>query len=168
MATPDFDLAYSLPENEFSRAHRFHLRRTLLNLKNVALITMAIGLAALQAQVLGPANWASRLFAVLWLAVIALMTYAFIRLPAKLYHRKPALQGEFRLEVGKEGIQLRTNEGTEWLDWTELSRTSENPEFFLFYFSANLPLVVPKRAFSSAEARETFRKFVGERLISRP
>ena len=161
-------LRFQLPEPEFCRAHRLHLRRTLLNVKNIVLVTMAIGLAALQTQVLGPANWAGRLFGILWLLLLLLMVYAFLRLPSRLYHRKPALQGEFQLELDKDGISLHSvsTDEKEWLDWTTLSRTSENREFFLFYFGASLPLIIPKRAFGSPEKIEEFRQFVGERLFS--
>ena len=161
------EISFQLGKQEFCRAHRFHLRRTLLNVKNVIALTMAVGIASLQAQVLGPMGWVGRLFNYVWVVLLGLMVFAFYRLPVQLYRRKPELLERHEVILSREGVHIKTENSEQRLTWELLSRTAENREFFLFYFDATLPTVIPKRAFQgSASGIEEFRRYIGERLFS--
>jgi len=158
MSNPQ-ELHFKLDEKEFCRAHRLHLRRALLNIKNIGLTLIAILLIAGQTQVLGPTSWAGPFFVALWVALFLGVVYVFVRLPLHLYHRKPELQGEQRLRVLPDGLSLKLPSSEQFYEWKTLLKIQENGEFLLLYFGASLPVVIPKKIFDYDPTRvETFKQ----------
>ncbi len=164
MSQNELQARFTLSQEEFSRAHRHHLRRSFLTAKNFILISFALMIAGLQAQVLGPTGWASSLFLGIWVAVIAWSIYAYWKLPMHLYRRDPRHGMEHVLTANRSGLALESGGKKYFSAWDQIVRTAENSEFWFIYASSPLPTLIPKRAFESWESQEAFRAYVAERL----
>ncbi|MCM2322663.1 MAG: YcxB family protein [Oligoflexia bacterium] len=152
-------IGFELTENEFLRAHRLHLRRSLLTFRNLVALTFALTLGALQVALFGSEQWALRVFALLWLAVLLFAAYAFLLLPLRLYRRDPRHSARQEGVLSDEGIRLRQGTSEVLHEWSGISRTFENAEFFLLVPHGGLPIAVPKRALGSVEVTR-FRGFL--------
>src|SRR4051812_45025105 len=62
----DYDFRFQLSEEEFRQAHQRYLRSSLLTVRNFVLLTTALGIGSLQAQLFGAAEWPLRIFVGLW------------------------------------------------------------------------------------------------------
>ena len=171
MPTRQFKFSFRLSEGEFCRAHRVHLRRTLLNVKTAVFVTIGVAFASLQAQVLGPDAWVNRFFGLLWLTIILLMIYAFFALPKRLYRKKREYAFEHIIETDERGLRVTVGNAVREYRWEDLSRISETPDFILLYFATaedrSLPFVIPKSSpHGPAQSEEEFRAYLYKMLHS--
>lgn len=167
MSQSSFLVKFQLSENEFCRAHRVHLRRSLLTGWNVLLLTIALALASAQAQVLGGAEWAGRFFLGLWALVVVLMGYGYFELPRRLFRRSARYSGEQTLAIDGDGVSLTTEGGKSYLGWEEISRAQETVGFFFIYSREKgaLPILLPVRACGDDQTAEAVRGFLRKKLL---
>lgn len=146
-------LNFKLSEVDFVRAHRVHLRRTLLTGKNVVLVSFALAIGAIQAQMFGGFDAALKIFAGLWVVVILFMLYAWLQLPGKLYRRRGENEVEYNLRYDDEGLRIDRGGVVREFSWKQVAYTAQSGGFVLLYFTSDanygggLPFVVPERAF---------------------
>src|SRR4051794_27301327 len=105
-----FDLRFRLSEERFRQAHRAYLRHSLLSVKNLILVTLALGIGAVQAQIFGGAAWAGWIFAALWAAVIGLVIFTYVFLPSRVYRRVPSRSLEQHVVVDSDGLDWEAGE----------------------------------------------------------
>ncbi|MCM2276669.1 MAG: YcxB family protein [Oligoflexia bacterium] len=161
MRTGECRVAFVLSESEFVRAHRVHLRRSLLTFKNALALTFALGLGMVQAAIFGGEDWALRVFGLLWVMVIGFAAYSFVQLPRTLFRRQSRYSGPQEAVLASDGVRLRFQGGPEELrSWSELTETFEDHEFFFFRLRHGVPWIVPKRAFASPAEAARFRSFL--------
>src|SRR5262249_53255098 len=134
----EFDFDYRLDEKEFVRAHRWHIRRSMMSGRNLFLLSMALAIGTVQARLFGGSEWVLGVFAFLWIAVVAFVLFAYVSLPRRLFKRSYDLPT--RLRADSEGITVRTDESRSALfyPWEEIQRLTEldkkkaNPLLLLF------------------------------------
>jgi hypothetical protein len=156
----EFDLQYQLSEGEFCKAHRSHLQRSMFTVKNLVLLTTALGIGAIQAQMFGGADWALRVFAGLWLVVLVFMVWAYVFLPGRLYRNGERYSGAQRLQTEEGGFTLQQGDRKGFLAWSEVVRVSESEGSVLLHRKQQVPILIPERAFGSAEQRASFHERV--------
>jgi hypothetical protein len=156
----EFDLRFQLSESEFCKAHRGHLQRSLFSIKNLVLLTTALGIGAIQAQMFGGSDWAIRVFAGLWLLVVLFAAWAYAFLPGRLYRGSDRHSGPQRLQTEQDGITLEQGDRKIFLAWNEISGVSETNGWVLLNRRNEVPIFIPERAFASAEERASFHERV--------
>jgi hypothetical protein len=156
----DFDLKYQLTESEFCKAHRNHLQRSLFSIKNLVLLTTALGIGAIQAAMFGGTDWALRIFAGLWVLVVAFAAWAFTQLPARIYRNSQRHSGQQRLQTEEHGITVEQGGEKAFLEWKDIAGVTEAEGAVLLRRTHGVPIFIPERAFATAEERASFRERV--------
>jgi hypothetical protein len=146
MSAPLLELRYRISEAEFVRAHRAHLRRSLLTLRTGVLVLFALAIAALEAQVLGGASWALGIFCGLWALLVGVIGFTFFVQPGRIYRGNPGYSEEQRLWVEETGLRLFSGERVEHFPWEELKEIVHAGEFVLVERPHRVPWVIPERA----------------------
>ena len=166
MSKSSYFFDFELSETEFTEAHRNHLRGSLLTGKNLILISLALGLAALQAQVLGPNSSVSVIFLGLWVAIIAFTAFAYLWLPIRFYRKNRGYQESQKITFTSDHVEWKRLDRVDETPWTEVLRTRESPAFYYFYSKGGLPMILPKKVFSSEVERADFRDYVADKLAT--
>jgi hypothetical protein len=156
----DFNFRFQLSLGEFRKAHQTHLRQSLFTIKNLVLLTTALGIGSIQAQMFGGADWALRIFVGLWCLVLAFMAWAYLYLPERLYRKSERHSSEQRIQTEDDGLTLEQGGIKNFLEWGEISRVSESDGSVLLHRKHHIPILIPARAFSSAEERASFHERV--------
>ena len=160
-------LRYELSKSEFCRAHRAHLRSTLVTLKNLGLLTLALLLGLLQAQALGPQSWATRLFGLIWLGVVGFIAYAYWMLPPRLFNRLYRSSPETEIELiskTSDNIEIKQGHSRRRLKADAITHVSRQNGLLLIHPKDGVPIVIPERALASDEDQETLRLFLARSL----
>ena len=157
---PEFDLRFELTESEFCKAHRGHLQRSLFSIKNIVLLTTALAIGAIQAQMFGGADWALKIFGLLWILVLAFMGWAYVFLPGRLFRGSPRHSGPQRIRTEADGLTLEQGDRRHFMPWSEISRVGEADGAVLVSPRHGVPILVPERAFASPEDRSRFLRLV--------
>jgi hypothetical protein len=162
----DFPLSceYTVSEAEFVQGHRAHLRRLLLNGKNLVLISMALGLGAIQAQIFGGAQTVLRVFMLLWAMTIAALILAYTYLPRRTYRASARHSQPHSLRLDENQVVVRRGNHELALPWERITSLNDAGPSLLLYPKGHIPIVVPKRAFADSAAQERFEKAVLGRL----
>lgn len=153
-------IRYQLSETEFVTAHRLHLRRSFLTVRTFVLLTFALAIGALQAQVFGGAEWALRVFVALWVFVWLFFGYAYFFLPVRLYRRNDRYSSEQELIFSEEGIALRQRDLSRSIAWSDMIHSFENDVYFFLHAKHSIPIVIPKRALKDQQEIDAIRQFL--------
>lgn len=162
--TEDFVFRFRLTESEYSAAHRAHLRRSLFTVKNLFLVTTALAIGAVQAQLFGGAEWALRVFAGLWCAIVFLVLFVYVRMPGQIYRRHPGMSGEQEIRVDDQGAEWIIDGISKRLSWEEITKASDDPDSIYLHSHHGLPWILPKSVFRSEEQLRAFDQFVARKL----
>lgn len=160
-------LRFDLSEGEFTRAHRVHLKRSLLTVKNLIFVSFALAIAASQAQVFGTGGMAGKIFALIWAGIISLAVYAYVALPGRLYRRWHATSTAHEITFGNTALDVRAGDFAHSYPWDTLSRVLFSQEDAFIYPKQGVPVIVPTRVFESADELAVFKSAV-EAKISAP
>lgn len=163
-----FHFRFRLTEGEFRKAHRAYLRRALFSFKNLFLVTIALLIGAVQAQLFGGAEWALRVFGLLWVAIIGLILFVYLWMPTRIYRRDSGLSGDQSIRVDDSGLEWSTDgpAGPKRLTWDQLARASDNENYIYLHPGHGLPWIIPKSAFSSDEQLRAFDRYVAGKLLN--
>ena len=161
-----FELSFSLSEVRFREAHRAYLRHSLLSIKNLFLVTIALMIGAVQAQIFGTANWVLWIFGGLWLGVVGLAIFVYFQMPGRIYKRRIELSGEQKLVVDAEGVDWSNLAGRRLISWKEIDRASDiHPDYVYLHLRHGLPQIIPKDALKNEEDLEAFDRFVHRQIL---
>ena len=98
------------------------------------------------------------MFSVLWF-----LLWFTIRqlLPAGIYRRSKTFHENFEAEIGGDGLQLHTPQGSQFWEWQRFSDFRETLYFFHLYFDSRSFFLLPKDAFKDITdtqwARDLFK-----------
>lgn len=152
------DVHFKLDRPEFLAAHRAYLARSLLSLRTVVLMTLALGLGALQAQLFGGKELALRIFAGLWVALMGFIAWAYLGLPIRTYRERPELGAEQRIQIDSDGLTHSVGDTSgEFISWDGFDGLFEKAGFLILARKHRLPLVLPLRLFATEEERDRVR-----------
>jgi hypothetical protein len=156
-----FEFQFRLTEDQFREAHRAYLRHSLVTVKNLFLVTIALMIGMAQTQLFGAADWVLWVFGSLWLAVVGLSIFVYIWMPSRIYRARAGLSETQTVVVDEEGLDWKTGEKHRLIAWKELDRASDlHPEYVYFHPRHGMPDILPKSAFQSDEELESFDRFV--------
>jgi hypothetical protein len=162
----DFDLSFRLSEGEFRDAHRTYLRTSLLNAKNLVLLTTALAIGAIQAQMFGGTDWALRIFGSLWLLVIGLMIWAYLVLPGRVFRKSDRFSSEQRLQTEDAGLTLEQAGKRIFITWREITRVTLGKDALLLHRRHEMPVLIPARAFRTPEDVVKFHERIARARMS--
>jgi hypothetical protein len=156
-----FDFRFQLTAAQFQEAHRAYLRHSLLTVKNLFLVTIALLIGLVQAQLFGQANWILWVFGGAWLAVVGLCFFVYFWMPGKIYRARPSLSATQAVQVDQEGLDWKSGDKHRLIAWKEIKRASDiHPEYVYFHPHHGLPEILPKSVFRSDEELHAFDRFV--------
>ncbi len=163
-----FEFRFQLTEVQFREAHRAYLRHSLLTVKNLFLVTIALMIGMVQTQLFGAANWVLWIFGSIWLAVVGLSIFVYIWMPGRIFRTRSGLSMEQELMVDEDGLGWKTGERHRLISWAEIERASDiHPDYVYFHPRHGLPEILPKSVFRSDEELQAFDRFVQKQIHSR-
>jgi hypothetical protein len=153
------DVRFQLDRSEFLTAHRTYLGRSLLSFRTLGLMTLALSLGALQAQLFGGKELALRVFGGLWVALMGFVAWAYLGLPIRTFRERPELGAEQRIQVDGDGLtHSRGETAGEFIPWDGIDGLFEKNGFLFFTRKNRLPIVLPLRSFATEEQRDQARE----------
>lgn len=161
MTRDRFEFRFKLSEDQFKKAHRAYLRRSLLSVKNIFMLTIALLIGVVQSQLFGAANWVLWIFGGAWLAVVGLCIFVYIWMPGRIFRARPSLSETQIVRVDEEGIEWKAGDRHRQIAWSEIKRVSHiHRDFIYFHPHHGLPEILPKSVFKSEEELGNFNEFV--------
>lgn len=155
----EIDVRFQLDRAEFLTAHRAYLARSLFSMRTIGLMTLALGLGALQAQLFGGKDLAFRVFAALWVALMAFIAWAYLGLPIRTFRERPELGAGQRIQLDSDGVTHSRGETSgEFIPWDGIAGLFEKNGFLFFTRKNRIPIVLPLRLFATEEQREQARE----------
>jgi hypothetical protein len=156
-----FEFRFQLTKEQFQEAHRAYLRQSLLTVKNLFLITIALLIGLVQAQLFGQANWILWIFGGAWLAVVGLCVFVYVWMPGRIFHARPSRAAIQDVAVDQDGLNWKAGEKHRLIAWKDVSRASDlHPDYVYFHLHHGLPEVLPKSVFRTNDELHAFDRFV--------
>jgi hypothetical protein len=160
-----FEFEFRLSEDQFCEAHRTYLRHSLLTVKNLFLVTIALLIGLVQSQLFGVAEWVFWVFAGIWIAILGLVLFVYIWMPARVYRSRRGYSEAQKLVVDEEGLDWRAGDQHRLMAWKEIVRASDlHPEYVYFHLRHGFPEILPKEVFESEDELKAFDRFVHARI----
>ena len=164
---PPFDLSFRVQSDDH-RAFRRAARRSYVEHMAALLPEVAItATAALIGVIVGSTSAKSD--AAAWgfgvaaaCAVVVYLVYRFALLP--LYHRgvfagQPMALGETKLVVDNRGVASNMGDIVLAMPWPSIARVVETDDHVFLMYARLAAIIVPKRAFASADQAKRFAAF---------
>ena len=161
----EIEVAFQLSRSEYVRALRFCLRkRHLVSWIQLLTIAVALALAVVMARVM---EWVSVLCTMLFVLAVMLAVYSlyqYLLKPGRIFDRDPMLHREVRFRFNGEDIARQDSEVAVLLDW-RVSKVWRNRDFYFLFEGKESYILLPRRAFGSAEEEKQFERLV---LVANP
>jgi hypothetical protein len=81
-------------------------------------------------------------------------------LPSRLYRKSERYSSPQRIQTEEHGLTVQQGGTKAFLTWAEISRVAEVDGSVLLHRKQQVPLLIPERAFGSAEERASFHERV--------
>lgn len=165
MTANRFEFRFQLTADQFQEAHRAYLRHSLLTVKNLFMVTIALLIGVVQSQLFGQANWVLWIFGGAWLAVVGLCVFVYIWMPGRIYQARPSKSAPQIVNVDQDGLDWQSGDKHRVIAWKEISQASDiHPDYVYFHPHHGLPEILPKSVFRSDEELKAFDRFVQKSL----
>jgi hypothetical protein len=99
--------------------------------------------------------------------MLIFMPYSMIVLPRTAFKKQPTLSAPQTFAVGPEGITVDSPLFRGSDAWAMYANFSESKHLFMLYLSTRMFRVIPKRAFTSTEQMEEFRRLIAQHIPPR-
>ena len=158
-------VAFQLSRSEYVRALRFCLRkRHLVSWIQLLTIAVALALAVVMARVMERVSVLCTMLFVLAVMLAVYSLYQYLLKPGRIFDRDPMLHREVRFRFNGEDIARQDSEVAVLLDW-RVSKVWRNRDFYFLFEGKESYILLPRRAFGSAEEEKQFERLV---LVANP
>ncbi|MGF0005899.1 YcxB family protein [Eubacteriales bacterium SGI.150] len=161
----EIEVAFQLSRSEYVRALRFCLRkRHLVSWIQLLTIAVALALAVVMARVMERVSVLCTMLFVLAVMLAVYSLYQYLLKPGRIFDRDPMLHREVRFRFNGEDIARQDSEVAVLLDW-RVSKVWRNRDFYFLFEGKESYILLPRRAFGSAEEEKQFERLV---LVANP
>ena len=161
----EIEVAFQLSRSEYVRALRFCLRkRHLVSWIQLLTIDVALALSVVMAQVMERVSVLCTMLFVLAVMLAVYSLYQYLLKPGRIFDRDPMLHREVRFRFNGEDIARQDSEVAVLLDW-RVSKVWRNRDFYFLFEGKESYILLPRRAFGSAEEEKQFERLV---LVANP
>lgn len=161
----EIEVAFQLSRSEYVRALRFCLRkRHLVSWIQLLTIAAALALAVVMARVMERVSVLCTMLFVLAVMLAVYSLYQYLLKPGRIFDRDPMLHREVRFRFNGEDIARQDSEVAVLLDW-RVSKVWRNRDFYFLFEGKESYILLPRRAFGSAEEEKQFERLV---LVANP
>ena len=161
----EIEVAFRLSRSEYVRALRFCLRkRHLVSWIQLLTIAVALALAVVMARVMERVSILCTMLFVLAVMLAVYSLYQYLLKPGRIFDRDPMLHREVRFRFNGEDIARQDSEVAVLLDW-RVSKVWRNRDFYFLFEGKESYILLPRRAFGSAEEEKQFERLV---LVANP
>ena len=161
----ELEVAFRLSRSEYVRALRFCLRkRHLVSWIQLLTIAVALALAVVMARVMERVSVLCTMLFVLAVMLAVYSLYQYLLKPGRIFDRDPMLHREVRFRFNGEDIARQDSEVAVLLDW-RVSKVWRNRDFYFLFEGKESYILLPRRAFGSAEEEKQFERLV---LVANP
>ena len=165
----EIEVAFRLSRSEYVRALRFCLRkRHLVSWIQLLTIAVALALAVVMARVMERVSVLCTMLFVLAVMLAVMLAvyslYQYLLKPGRIFDRDPMLHREVRFRFNGEDIARQDSEVAVLLDW-RVSKVWRNRDFYFLFEGKESYILLPRRAFGSAEEEKQFERLV---LVANP
>lgn len=161
----EIEVAFQLSRSEYVRALRFCLRkRHLVSWIQLLTIAVALALSVVMAQVMERVSVLCTMLFVLAVMLAVYSLYQYLLKPGRIFDRDPMLHREVRFRFNGEDIARQDSEVAVLLDW-RVSKVWRNRDFYFLFEGKESYILLPRRAFGSAEEEKQFERLV---LVANP
>ena len=156
----EIEVAFRLSRSEYVRALRFCLRkRHLVSWIQLLTIAAALALAVVMALVMERVSVLCTMLFVLAVMLAVYSLYQYLLKPGRIFDRDPMLHREVRFRFNGEDIARQDSEVAVLLDW-QVSKVWRNRDFYFLFEGKESYILLPRRAFGSAEEEKQFERLV--------
>ena len=156
----EIEVAFRLSRSEYVRALRFCLRkRHLVSWIQLLTIAVALALAVVMARVMERVSVLCTMLFVLAVMLAVYSLYQCLIKPGRIFDRDPMLHREVRFRFNGEDIARQDSEVAVLLDW-RVSKVWRNRDFYFLFEGKESYILLPRRAFGSAEEEKQFERLV--------
>ena len=156
----EIEVAFQLSRSEYVRALRFCLRkRHLVSWIQLLTIAVALALAVVMARVMERVSVLCTMLFVLAVMLAVYSLYQYLLKPGRIFDRDPMLHREVRFRFNGEDIARQDSEVAVLLDW-RVSKVWRNRDFYFLFEGKESYILLPRRAFGSAEEEKQFERLV--------
>lgn len=156
----EIEVAFRLSRSEYVRALRFCLRkRHLVSWVQLLTIAVALALAVVMARVMERVSVLCTMLFVLAVMLAVYSLYQYLLKPGRIFDRDPMLHREVRFRFNGEDIARQDSEVAVLLDW-RVSKVWRNRDFYFLFEGKESYILLPRRAFGSAEEEKQFERLV--------
>lgn len=161
----EIEVAFQLSRSEYVRALRFCLRkRHLVSWIQLLTIAVALALAVVMERVMERVSVLCTMLFVLAVMLAVYSLYQYLLKPGRIFDRDPMLHREVRFRFNGEDIARQDSEVAVLLDW-RVSKVWRNRDFYFLFEGKESYILLPRRAFGSAEEEKQFERLV---LVANP
>ena len=158
----EIEVAFRLSRSEYVRALRFCLRkRHLVSWIQLLTIAVALALAVVMARVMERVSVLCTMLFVLAVMLAVYSLYQYLLKPGRIFDRDPMLHRDIRFRFTGEDIARQDSETAVLLDW-RVSKVWRNRDFYFLFEGKESYILLPRRAFGSAEEEKRFERLVLE------
>jgi hypothetical protein len=97
-------------------------------------------------------------------ALLGMIAYAMLLLPAIIYASQPKLKNEYTLSFADDGIRFRTKGIDATLQWSLYHRWLSDDRFYIMYHGKRDLSVIPRRALAHDDSDNRLRQLLTEHL----
>ena len=152
--------AFQLSRSEYVRALRFCLRkRHLVSWIQLLTIAVALALSVVMALVMERVSVLCTMLFVMAVMLAVYSLYQYLLKPGRIFDRDPMLHREVRFRFNGEDIARQDSEVAVLLDW-RVSKVWRNRDFYFLFEGKESYILLPRRAFGSAEEEKQFERLV--------
>lgn len=156
----EIEVAFQLSRSEYVRALRFCLRkRHLVSWIQLLTIAVALALSVVMALVMERVSVLCTMLFVLAVMLAVYSLYQYLLKPGRIFDRDPMLHREVRFRFNGEDIARQDSEVAVLLDW-RVSKVWRNRDFYFLFEGKESYILLPRRAFGSAEEEKQFERLV--------
>ena len=158
----EIEVAFRLSRSEYVRALRFCLRkRHLVSWVPLLVIAVALALSVVMALLMERVSFLCTMILVLAVMLAVYSLYQYLLKPGRIFDRDPMLHRDIRFRFTGEDIARQDSETAVLLDW-RVSKVWRNRDFYFLFEGKESYILLPRRAFGSAEEEKRFERLVLE------
>ncbi len=166
MSEESVRLSFDNTLDDHLAAERLYYRSTIFAKvdKIVAVILVLVG--AFSTWAVGARWWTVLFFPVAVLEWFNLLTIRPLMI-RHWFRQNPKFRETYHLAFDAKGVEFRTASIDSHVAWDHYTKVFEDDRLFLLVYGSGMYTVIPRRAFSSGEESERFRRLVEARVPSR-
>lgn len=155
-------VSFQYTEDEYARACWMHTKGKL-NPKFDAFVALGCVVFGVWSIIEGNkyTGWGLLGLVAVLVGIVAISRYV---VPKYVYRNSILEKGEYNFDFSNEGIHYTSNKIDSQFQWSMFTKVVKGSEHFLIYYGRNQFIIIPKRAFKSAEDLELFNELLKEHI----